>query len=1454
MKGSVLLALLIVIELSCGSLHTLYDQLCLGIHNGFLRHPVDCHKFIRCSHQKAYEFHCPANLLWHQKIKSCDYSYRTECKVNAIAVKGQKVNVTGMLVEQHNKLINSDKNFKEIAVKVDSVTVKELVTATTQKPTNNKQKPFTTVKDHVNTTDHKEHSVKLTQADNKNIAAKEYFVKNATTSYSLQSANPEQGNLVVTTGNATKTLNSLKVLPNKAVAKEIENVNELAVIHKENKSRIKRNNCNRVSKLKEKATANKNNKSNVKKITVNNVNLTENSTVKPNINSNDSVQSFDTNSVNGLNLTGETVHYNNVNITEAILTEFPKPDSGITKNLNNSLNLKENNQYETEAVKISSSENNNRIMSTDKTVAVKADKVTDTKLTEFPKTDTGITKNLNNSLNLKEIKQNETVALTKSSPENQNTKMLTEKTVSANTVSVIEPILTDFQNVSYEITRNLNNSLNLMKKKYNDTLENNNKIMLIENIVAVNAANVTESTFKDFPKAAIEITNNFENSLNLKKSTLQNQNKTEASSTDNNNRTLVTEESIYVNLTEAILTDFPNVHNFLNFKENKTVAVTASSAENNNRTMITTETVSVNNNTVTEAILTDFSKPANKVTKNLDNSSNLNENISAELIYKDNEAVAQKQSSNANNSTHNSSMLEQQADSAKLIKSTESLLTVLQEVTAIPLQPTEIIADTVTDIENMQTTAAIFNSLNTTEGFTGNHNSAMLKQKNSSANFIKLSETITESSGNVFNTTVNVTAKSTNIENENVTVAKNTISPKNSSATVTEKKTNNVNSIILTDSLLKGFPEAFKKITTPAKNENVTKIMENYLNTKNSTENISEIALGKDNNSINDIELTQSLLKAFTETAKTTTESSVNFLSLTDNVTVNTTDLEKAITHDPVKSFTLTESSTETNNRDIAASTVNAVNLTDNNTVKVTDKENESETLTAQYPVNLFNSTESATETSNKNNLANFTLQEVDKNHAVNLTEAMLAGVPEGFKLIHKDPMKTKQNSDKNKDVHNISLTVTMPADLTEAAVNLKNSLNSTENVTVKETEDNNANLTVAAEYSIETVSKTTQAENVNLTVNSENPVYFFNLTESFNPTNNSDSFTDLNLTANFPVKKMEEENVNLTVNAENPVNNVNVIENFNQTNKTIDNVLTENPVNSVNLTENVVEYVTDFSVKLTYNENKTTTKITDYSINDKNDKGTVLTEVAVKTANDENKNITDFSDETRPVINGNTNTAENVTATMLTADDEILKEITTTNETFIQNAENSVNIGNVTEIMLTQEAVNNDHVKETMLTNDPVKNVIDEIHNFNDFYIDTTSILKENSATTERLMENAENYVKSETIFTENPPAITTTQILFIKNDQSDSTTPAVPTTLAVPFAIDNTTLDPRLPFRSLECQGPNNRRQFKAPKCYQYYQCFAGWAFLLNCHEGWRFEVTEGLCILDVNKECEL
>ena len=67
-----------------------------------------------------------------------------------------------------------------------------------------------------------------------------------------------------------------------------------------------------------------------------------------------------------------------------------------------------------------------------------------------------------------------------------------------------------------------------------------------------------------------------------------------------------------------------------------------------------------------------------------------------------------------------------------------------------------------------------------------------------------------------------------------------------------------------------------------------------------------------------------------------------------------------------------------------------------------------------------------------------------------------------------------------------------------------------------------------------------------------------------------------------------------------------------------------------------------------------------------------------------------------------------------------------------------------------------------------------------------------------------------------------------------------------------DTTTQDPRLPFRAIECQGENNRRQFKAMACYQYYQCFAGWAFLLNCHEGWRFTDEIESCVQDVDKEC--
>ncbi|XP_073842114.1 uncharacterized protein isoform X3 [Musca autumnalis] len=70
--------------------------------------------------------------------------------------------------------------------------------------------------------------------------------------------------------------------------------------------------------------------------------------------------------------------------------------------------------------------------------------------------------------------------------------------------------------------------------------------------------------------------------------------------------------------------------------------------------------------------------------------------------------------------------------------------------------------------------------------------------------------------------------------------------------------------------------------------------------------------------------------------------------------------------------------------------------------------------------------------------------------------------------------------------------------------------------------------------------------------------------------------------------------------------------------------------------------------------------------------------------------------------------------------------------------------------------------------------------------------------------------------------------------------------------FAEFKTSPDPRLPFRSIHCQGENNQQKLPANKCYRYYQCYAGWAFLLNCKDNYVFDVNLGECKRDVNKEC--
>ncbi|XP_037930716.1 flocculation protein FLO1-like [Teleopsis dalmanni] len=65
---------------------------------------------------------------------------------------------------------------------------------------------------------------------------------------------------------------------------------------------------------------------------------------------------------------------------------------------------------------------------------------------------------------------------------------------------------------------------------------------------------------------------------------------------------------------------------------------------------------------------------------------------------------------------------------------------------------------------------------------------------------------------------------------------------------------------------------------------------------------------------------------------------------------------------------------------------------------------------------------------------------------------------------------------------------------------------------------------------------------------------------------------------------------------------------------------------------------------------------------------------------------------------------------------------------------------------------------------------------------------------------------------------------------------------------------IDPRLPFRAPQCIGIGNRIKFAADNCLQFYQCFEGYAYLLNCYEGFEFSVTKGRCMnsLKVVKSC--
>lgn len=58
-----------------------FDSLCFNSDESFVRHPIDCKKYIRCDRLKNTYIivECPGDLIFNDSIKICDLPYRTEC-------------------------------------------------------------------------------------------------------------------------------------------------------------------------------------------------------------------------------------------------------------------------------------------------------------------------------------------------------------------------------------------------------------------------------------------------------------------------------------------------------------------------------------------------------------------------------------------------------------------------------------------------------------------------------------------------------------------------------------------------------------------------------------------------------------------------------------------------------------------------------------------------------------------------------------------------------------------------------------------------------------------------------------------------------------------------------------------------------------------------------------------------------------------------------------------------------------------------------------------------------------------------------------------------------------------------------------------------------------------------------------------------------------------------------
>ncbi|KAI8123436.1 hypothetical protein CVS40_5905 [Lucilia cuprina] len=627
------------------------------------------------------------------------------------------------------------------------------------------------------------------------------------------------------------------------------------------------------------------------------------------------------------------------------------------------------------------------------------------------------------------------------------------------------------------------------------------------------------------------------------------------------------------------------------------------------------------------------------------------------------------------------------------------------------------------------------------------------------------------------------------------------------------------------------------------KNVNLTVNSENHVNTFNSTKNLNNINNSEiltdfyltdnsyvnitvkpnvnltvnANNSANSLNLTQNLLNINNSDIFT-----VSYL--TDNFTVNTavtSNVNLTVNFkNPVNNLNSTTNSFSINNNTISIDSY----TTDIFNVALTVTPHVNLTVNTTNSANILNST-----------AVNRMITESAKNHSYffNLTDNSTDVTENAVNLTEN----VKQHNGSKVNSFDYYLTKTTLMYLSEKPITKISTDYTTGNndsvnltvITVNTTEKNYPADTITAYLNI---SSTKNPINfLDLTENSTEPLnismireFTVNLTEEITlPTNLAYNLTEISLhnvtnenLTQFPLVKgwnsnfypsegsTEFEIANNTL-TDLTVNITELIETVNSTKEVMLTELSKNLYNKLNFNESSTDYLninteTDINVNLTAKESDTTVNFLNLTENYEN-------------------TLNSFAMESNPVTKDNTVITANV-------------------------KENYVNVDNVTASMITEvtkaENVNNIlsefYAPTTEETTGKLKTDFIE-------YNSTENSNVTNIKLTANLTESSDI---DNSLVTQNKPNLSSSTIEIVTLTTS--------TTSYDYQLVDVTTIDPRLPFRSIECVGPTNRRKFKASECYQYYQCFAGWAFLLNCHEGWRFEATEGQCILDTNKECEL